>query len=171
MNIHTYICSDIHIFTHTTPVCKNSSICHSACPKSSYLCVICARTYMTRISSCSGLQHAAESLQCGLGISTGCEVCTNYTYRISRNIGDIFNLAIWRSGSKLPNFYHQIYIYLLTMLCPCCATAKFNFQQYFRMYSNLYIPVNCMGLCQCTVWACASVLYRPVPVYCMGLCQ
>ena len=35
---------------------------------------------------------------------------------ISRNIGDNFNLAVWRSGSKLPNFYHQIYINLLTIL-------------------------------------------------------
>ena len=51
-------------------------------------------------------------------------------YRISGNIGNIFNLAVWQSGSKLPNFYHQIYINLLTTLCPCCATAKFNFCQY-----------------------------------------
>ena len=54
------------------------------------------------------------------------------TYRISGNIGDIFNLVVWRSESKLPNFYHQIYIDLLTMLCPCCATAKFNFPQILR---------------------------------------
>ena len=51
----------------------------------------------------------------------------NNTYCISGNIGDIFNLAVWWSGSKLLNFYHQIGIDLLTMLCPCCATAKFNF--------------------------------------------
>ena len=52
-------------------------------------------------------------------------------YSISGNIGNIFNLAVWQSGSKLPNFYYQIYINLLTMLCPCCATAKFNFRQYY----------------------------------------
>ena len=33
-----------------------------------------------------------------------------HIYRISGNIGDIFNLAVWWSGSKSPNFYHQIYI-------------------------------------------------------------
>ena len=52
-------------------------------------------------------------------------------YRISGNFGNIFNLAAWRSGSKSPNFYHQIHINLLTMLCPCCTTAKFKFHQYF----------------------------------------
>ena len=58
-------------------------------------------------------------------------------YHMSGNIGDIFNLAVWWSGSKLPNFYHQICTDLLTILCPCCATAKFNDHQYFRMYGIL----------------------------------
>ena len=53
-------------------------------------------------------------------------------YRISGNIGDIFNLAVWRSGSKSPNFYHQIHINLLTMLYPCCATVK------FIIFANFY---------------------------------
>ena len=78
-------------------------------------------------------------------------------YRRSGNIGDIFNLAVWQSGSKSPNFSHQIYINLLTMLCPYCATAKFNFCRAMLNYSlilckssNLMIT-NISGYTVCTV--------------------
>ena len=56
----------------------------------------------------------------------------------------------WRSGSKSPNFYHQFYINLLTMLCPCCATAQFNDCQYFRIYSICYSTKLNIGPCSIT---------------------
>ena len=64
--------------------------------------------------------------------------------RISGNIGDIVNLAVWGLGSKLPNFYQQIYIDLLTILCPCCATANLippilNYSLILRKSPNLMI--------------------------------
>ena len=63
---------------------------------------------------------------------------------------------IWRfgghAGSESPNFYHQMYIDLLTMLCPCFSTANLisagmklqpdlveitnlNDRKYFQIYS------------------------------------
>ena len=40
----------------------------------------------------------------------------------------LVTFLIWRFGGQYQN--RQICIDLLTMLCPCCATAKFNFRQY-----------------------------------------
>ena len=56
-------------------------------------------------------------------------------YGISGNIGNIFNLAVWWLASKSPHFKHQIHIDLLTILHPCCATAKFNFCKLILDYS------------------------------------
>ena len=96
-------------------------------------------------------------------------------YRISGNIGDIFNLAVWRSGSKSPNFYHQIHINLLTMLCPCCTTAKFNFRQFLlqpdlaqiakfndRLYFRIYSIFLLSHATSLRLSHLLSVLYFPV---------
>ena len=81
-------------------------------------------------------------------------------YHKSRNIGNIFNLMIWRSGSKSPNLYHHANLhrptyYALSLLHvqppnlisidikfqpDLVQIARFNDRQYFRIY-GMYLQI------------------------------
>ena len=62
-------------------------------------------------------------------VHSGMHVCMLHTHVVHTVCSEILaTFLIWRFGSQYQN--HQICIDLLTMLCPCCATAKFNFRQY-----------------------------------------
>ena len=89
-------------------------------------------------------------------------------YCISRNIGDIFNLVVWRPGSKSPNLHRPTY-YALSLLCNCqiyfaniklqpdlVHIAKFNDRQYFWMYGLYVCAHGCYGL---------VIITAPVQVY------
>ena len=93
-------------------------------------------------------------------------------YRTSGILATFLIWQFWQLGSKLPNFYHQIYIDLLTMLCPCCATAKFNsanikFQPDLAKSPNLMIA-NMTGytVCHESVCVCKYVCM----CVCCGMC-
>ena len=64
-------------------------------------------------------------------------------YRISGNIGDIFNLAVWRSVSKSPNL-HRPTSYALSLLCNCQILSRpmLNYSLILCKSPNLMINVS-----------------------------
>ena len=71
-----------------------------------------------------------------------CSMDTLYTHESMMIVDTVYpeilaTFLIWRFGSQDQN--HQIYIDLLTILSPCCATTKINYSLILHKSPNLMI--------------------------------
>ena len=113
----TYVCCMLH--TYAVCYIRMLYVTYICCMLHMYVCCM-LHTYAV----CYIRIHAVQEI---IKLTFDCRIT-----HISGNIGNIFNLEVWQSGSKLPNLYIFISPYI-TYVCTCTVQETIKLMVDCRM--------------------------------------